>query len=150
MRRARLYLLFGGVGAACFVMFTVGFDVIARLTIAGEPVSKALSESLYYKGVQPVGTLMLLAPFVAMAGLSAEVAKTSNVAVASIFFAVLAGVLGWLYFWGYWDAQIAMGQRKWTAAALSVGLVPFFSIPLLIVAAIAAGLIAWRFRRRET
>ena len=120
------------------------------MAVSGESIRFAASDSAYYMAVQPIGTLMLLGPFVAMAGLSAEVAKTSGRVGAAVFFCVLAAVLGWMYFSGYWGAQIALGQKKWTAAALSVGLLPFMSVPVLLVAAIATGLIAWRFRRRET
>jgi hypothetical protein len=150
MPRRRLYLMFGGLSAVCFIVYTLGFEIAARMAVAGESLSLAVSGSGHYMAAQPIGTLMLLAPFVAMAVLSAEVARASNRASAAVFFSALAAALGWLYFSGHWDAQLALAQRKWTAAALSVGLLPFLSVPVLFIAAIAAGLIAWRFRRRET
>jgi hypothetical protein len=150
MRRGRLYSAFGASSLLCFVVFTLGFDVIARVAVAGQSLPVAAPESMHYMVAQPIGTLMLLAPFIAMAVLSAEVARSSNRVSASVFFCVWAAALGWLYFSGHWDAQIALGQHKWTAAALSVGLLPFMSVPVLLLAAIAAGVIAWKFRRRET
>lgn len=150
MRRARLHIGFSSAAFVCFLIATIGFDVAARMNVSGEPLQTALSESLYYKAVQPVGTLMLLAPFIAAGGLSAEVSKAASIVVGAVFFAALLAVLGWLYFDGYWGAQIAMEQQKWTAAALSVGRVPFLSIPVLLIAGMVLGVIEWRYRKRET
>ena len=55
--------------------------------------------------------------------------------------------LGALYLAGYWAAQQALLAQKWTAAALSVGLLPFKSILVLLLAAIAAGVLFWRAAR---
>lgn len=148
MRRARLHALFGMLGVVCFVVATAGFDVIARLGVAGEPLRTAVTRSLHHVFAQPVGTLMLFAPFIGAAALSAEVAKASNMAAGWIFFGLVAGVLGGLYFSGHWGAQVALGQRSWTAAALSVGMLPFRSIPVLLAAAVCAGLVAWRSPQR--
>jgi hypothetical protein len=149
MRRARLHALFALLGVVCFIVATTGFDVIARMGVAGEPLRTAVTQSLHYMFTQPIGTLMLLAPFIGATVLSAEVAKTSNMAIAWIFFGLVAGVLGSLYFFGHWGAQVALEQRQWTAAALSVGMLPFLSIPVLLVAAVGAGVIAWKFPHRE-
>lgn len=150
MPRARLHSLFCLVGVVCFIVATAGFDVLARMAVAREPLRTATAEAFGYMFTQPVGTLMLLAPFIGAAALSAEVARTSTMATAWVLFGLVTGVLGWLYFSGHWEAQVALQQRKWTAASLSVGMLPFLSIPVLLLAAIGAGVVAWRARHRES
>ena len=39
-----------------------------------------------------------------------------------------------MYYGGYADSQRFMHQRMWTAAALAVGLIPFKSAPIVLVA----------------
>jgi hypothetical protein len=45
----------------------------------------------------------------------------------------------YFYFRGHQDAQRALLEEHWTAAALSVGLLPFFiGIPVVLIVALAA------------
>ncbi len=124
-----------------FLVATNGFDVLARMSVGNEPFSKAASESLYFAAVQPIGTVLLLGPFVAVAWLSVYVEAKSNSVSAWLLFVASVGALGWLYFQGYQSAQHAMLQQKWTAAALSVGMLPFMSIPVLLAVVVIAGVL---------
>jgi hypothetical protein len=147
--RARLHLVFSAAGLAAFLVATVGFDFLARAVVSNESVGLAASNSVRWLA-EPLWTFLLLLPFLAAAILGAELSKAASARVGRAFFAVLLGVLGLLYFSGFWGAQTALVERKWTAATLSVGLTPFLSIPIIFVACIAAALIAWRHRKRET
>ena len=46
-------------------------------------------------------------------------------------------ILALMYYGGYADAQRFMHQRAWTAAALAVGLLPFKSMPVVVIALVA-------------
>lgn len=92
---------------------------------------------------------MLAAPFIGAGVLAAELTKAANLLKGVVCFFVVVTVLGWLYFYGYWSAQHALLERKWTAAALSVGMLPFMSIPVLLVAAIAVGILVWKHEHAE-
>ena len=149
MTRDRSWLTFAVLGILCFAISTLGFDVGARIAVARQAPFSAMSESLHYMTIEPLGTLMLLAPFVAIAGLSVWVARTSSGAIAAGFFCLFMVVIGWLYLVGHWESQEAMQRRHWTAAALSVGLLPFLSIPVVLVAAVAGGVITRMSRHRR-
>lgn len=131
----------------CFLVSTNGFDILARLLVAHESFGAAVSESVYYAIVQPIGTVMLAAPFLVAGLLSAAVARRADLVQARLFFVVVVALLGWIYFFGYWGAQQALLEKKWTAASLSIGLLPFISIPVILIAAIAVMVIAWRHNR---
>jgi hypothetical protein len=137
MLEQRTKLLFGGLSILCFLVTTTGFDIAARVFVASQSFRAAARESVYYATVQPFGTMLLAAPYLAVGILSTGVVKRTGLIKASLFFVVVVAVLGALYFFGYWGAQQALVKRAWTAAALSVGLLPFMSIPIIIIAVIA-------------
>jgi hypothetical protein len=150
MKVRRTPLTFWAVTGLSFLIATNGFDIAARAIVGHEPLASATGQSLYYAAIQPVGTLLLLAPFTAIGWLSIRVDRSINGVVAAAFFLGFIAVLGWLYFRGYWAAQHALLQERWTAAALSVGLLGFRSIPIVLGAALLAGILTWRWGRRET
>jgi len=66
--------------------------------------------------------------------LSRKVSRCGVGIFAILFWVMLTG----LYAEGYLSAQESLKAHAWTAAALSVGLMPFLSIPIMIVAAFVA------------
>jgi hypothetical protein len=142
--RFRIYL---PLAILAFVGATTGADIYARMSIAGEPFAAALQDHLHWTAVQFVGTAMLFAPFVAVALLCARVdRRTSGHAAATIFAAAMVALL-YFYFQGHEGAQQALLEKKWTAASLSIGLLPFFvGIPVVLATA-AAGAIAAKLGR---
>lgn len=131
-----------------FVAATLGSDLVARTSIAGETLGQAFSEHLYWAAVQAVGNILLLAPFVAVAFICGRTEKGARTRSSAVIFAVGMVSLFYFYFQGYQGAQRAMLDEYWTAAALSVGLLPFFiGVPVVLVA-LGAGLFATRFDRR--
>ena len=109
-----------------FLAATTGADLIARTSIAGEPLAAALREHLYYAGLQFVGTILLLAPFVAVAFVCSRAEKQARSRSVALIFAAAMFTLLYFYFQGHQGAQHALLEEKWTAAALSIGLLPFF------------------------
>lgn len=131
--RHRPYMLFLGLAVAMFVVAHVGFEVYARLLVGRNGLSEALHETLYYSAIQPIGSMMLLAPFLFLGWMAASLAKKKTMKVGMLLFAVGVTILTVMYFKGHIGAQQAMLAHKWTAAALSVGLLPFQSIPVLFI-----------------
>lgn len=131
--RASRYLAFFGVAVVVFVLVVEGFDILARVQIGGETFTKALSETIHYSLVQPVGTLFSFAPFAAIAWICGSLAKVSRVRATGLMAACLI-LFAFMYYGGHTDSQRFMHQRMWTAAALAVGLIPYKSIPIVLVA----------------
>jgi hypothetical protein len=131
--RDRPYPAFFGFAALLFLAATLGSDIVARTTVGGEDLGKAITEHAYYAVVQPIGTAMLLAPFLLLGWMSASLAKRKGFEEGLGVFLIGTLLLGFMYFSGYQDSQSYMEQRMWTAATLAVGLLPFKSVPPLLI-----------------
>ncbi len=131
-----------------FLAATIGADLVARTTIAGESLAFALRDHLHWAGVQFVMTILLLAPFVAIAFVCARVEKKARSRSAILIFALAMFTLLYFYFEGHQAAQQALEEGMLTAATLSVGLLPFFIGIPLVLAVIGAGALATKFDRR--
>lgn len=135
--KTKAYLL---IALVAFFAAVTGSDLFARITIAGDSFGYAVAEHL--RSLTIVGIVLLSVPFGGTAlvcGLANRRAKTRS--VASIF-CISMLVLRYFYFGGFQAAQHALLERRWTAAALSVGLLPFFiGIPMLALVAIAAAVV---------
>ena len=123
VRALKIYL---PLAVLFFLVATTGVDIFARIKIAGEPFAQALKESLYWSGVQFVMTIMLLVPFVLIALICAYGQKRAPGLRIAVIFAIAMVPLLYFYVDGHFAAQQAMKAEHWTAAALSVGLLPFF------------------------
>ena len=110
--------------ALCFVAGAVAFDFIFESGGGGI-----------------LGLLLLYAPFVVLALMAASLEQNCSRSWAVVFFAVFVCVLGGLDFLGFRDADLALAQRKWTAAALSLGFPVLARVPVLVVAGVVAFLI---------
>jgi hypothetical protein len=134
--RSRPYATFFALGIGAFAVADVGFEVFARVWIGRTSLGQAISETLYYLAIQPVGAAMLLAPFLLLAWMAASLARKRTFERGLLLFGISVVILAALYFAGHIGSEQAMQNRRWTAAALSVGLLPFKSIPLLVLALI--------------
>ncbi len=142
--QARAYLTSFSIAVVFFLIATLASDVIARTTIGSEGVGYAISQHAYHAATQPIGTGMLLAPFLLVAWMAASVARRKTMQLGLVFLCVTSSALAFMYFLAYQDSQHFMALRKWTAATLAIGLLAFKSIPVLIVA-----LVAFLILRRE-
>ena len=131
--RAKRYAAFSAAAIVAFVVIVEGLDVFARVRIGDQSLSEASSETLHYSLVEPVGTLFSFLPFAAIAWICASLARVSRSRAIGIMIACLA-LFALMYYGGYMDSQKYMLQRMWTAATLAVGLIPFKSIPIVLVA----------------
>jgi lipid-A-disaccharide synthase-like uncharacterized protein len=130
----RAYATCFAIAVVFFLVSTLVSDVIARTTIGSENFGYAISKHAYYASTQPIGTGMLLAPFLLVAWMASSVARRKTMRRGFIFLCVTCSVLTLMYFLAYQESQQYMTQRMWTAATLAVGLLAFKSVPVLIVA----------------
>lgn len=142
-----LYFLFS-FGA--FLLGTVGSDIFARTSIGGETLQHALSQHWHYAGLEPVGTLFLFAPFLGVGLVSAAVEEWSRTRSAIFIFALGTLPLLYFYFTAYQAAHHALLAEKWTAAALSVGLLPFIVGLPVMFGLVVLGVLAVGIHRRST
>jgi len=118
---------------------TIGSDIFARVSIGGQSVGSAGGEHLRYALSDWIGTLFLFAPFLAVGWTSAALRKRGQTRFAFVVLAV--GLLPLIYFYieGYRGAQQALADEQWTAAALSIGLLPFVvGIPVMLLVGFAS------------
>jgi hypothetical protein len=129
-----LFFLIAGIGL--YLIASVGFEILARVVVGGESLSYAISETIQSIATQPIANLMLLAPFIALAWLGGALARVSRYRAIMLF--ILGSlILSAVYYHGHMNAQTYTHEHKWTAASLSVGLIPLKSIPVLLVLLIA-------------
>jgi hypothetical protein len=138
--------LFGLLAVAAFSLAMVGGSVTASVAFGGASFGEALAGRLQTVGGDPLATLILFAPFAGLGLISAAVADKAGRGRGLALFGVFGLVLAALYFHGFAGAERAMLAHRWTAAALSVGFLPFVAVPLLLVALFAG---AWLTSRRN-
>lgn len=141
MHRLKLHMLLGVVGLTSFLLSTNGFEIYASVVLANTSPLSAMRDSIHYTMAQPIGTLLLAIPFFVISSLAAELAIGFSYKSAGLFLVVFLVFLYWLYFLGYWGAQYAMLNEQWTSSALSIGMLPFKSIPILFVAGLVVGIV---------
>ncbi len=142
----KAYLL---TAVAVFSAAVTGSDLIARMTIAGNTFGYAVSKHLHWASLTITGVIILFLPFLGIALICGAANKRAKTRSTTALFLVAMAALTYFYFGGFQASQQAMLDKRWTAAALSIGLLPFFvGLPLLSVVAIVAAVIA-RFDRRQ-
>jgi hypothetical protein len=143
----KAYLL---TAVAAFIAVVTGSDLIARMTIAGDTFGRAIGEHVHWASLTIVGVVFLFVPFGSAALICGAANKRAESRGAVTIFIIAMAALAYFYFNGFQASQQAMLDKRWTAAALSVGLLPFFiGLPLLSIVAIVASVIT-RVDRRQT
>jgi hypothetical protein len=141
----RLYLI---AAVVAFFIATTGSDVFARMMIGGQTLGGAFSEHFHWAGVQLIGTLMLFAPFGFLAVIGSWVEEKTTRWKGLAMFGVPTAYLVYTYFGGYQDSQLFLLEKKWTAATLSVGFLPFHAVPVIVFAWLV-GLVLTRLTRAD-
>ena len=150
MTKVRLQLTFYGLATVAFILSTTVADVVARVSVGGEPVGEALSESFGSAGIPVLGLVMIAVPFVALAWVGVHLALRNAFWWGLLLAFVGMSCLVLLYFQGFHYSQVAILQRKWTAAALSVGLIPFFyGVPITLLAIAIRFIVVPRLKPRR-
>ncbi len=129
-----------------FVAAHVGGGVYAGVRVGGETPQAALAD--YLSNVSLAGELYLFLPFLAMGTLCGWFATQARTRSVLSIFVVALLALGYLYFDGHRSAEMAMRDARWTAAALTIGFLPFMAVPVALAAAVL-GMLATRFDARE-
>ncbi|MCJ0763969.1 hypothetical protein [Variovorax terrae] len=145
MLRDRPYAVFFCLAVLFFLATTFGADVLARTSVGDDSLAQAMQAHARQAVAEPLGTAMLLLPFLLLGWMSASLARKKGVDRGLVVFLFGALLLGLAYFFAYHDAQIHLKQQMWTAAALSIGLLPYQCVPLL---AICLGFRWWVARRK--
>ena len=124
------------IAAALVLFFTIDLaaDVLARISIRGQSLELATREHLYYAGVQLPGTAFLSLPYVGLAFIGLPVLRRRGVVAGALFLLCGAALLAGVYGFGYQQSALSMLARHWTAAALTMGLMPILSVPVLLLA----------------
>ncbi len=147
--RGRLHRFYSPWALGAAALCIVSFNVLARIAIGGEAFGRALLDTIHTVMSQPVASAMLGLPFFAAAVLGVEVERLANRRTGStIFFACLAGIVA-IYLAGYWSAQQSLATKSWTAASLTIGLMPFKSLAVLVVGVLAGFYCQRYFKRRN-
>lgn len=122
-----------GAALVAYLIADYFFEIIARVVVGNDSLLHATTETAYYAAVQPVGTLMLLAPFAALGLVASSIANRKSNRAGIVVLSVGILVLGFMYLIGHIDSERFMAEKKWTAATLSVGLLPYKTIFVVFV-----------------
>lgn len=136
------------VAVVVFLAATMGAGVIASTSWAGEPLAFAVREYLNDAAGEFIGTMLLLAPFIGVAFVCSWAETQARSRTVFLIFSAAMLALFYFYFQGHEGAERALLQRKWTAAALSIGLLPFFIGVPVVFASWCAAALASKFDRR--
>jgi hypothetical protein len=133
------------VALVAFVVVVTGSDLVARMTVSHLPLGEAVREHLEWVSLTLFGLLFLLAPFVCVAVICGKTNRKARTRSVGTIFATSILALAYFYFGGFQAAEQSMVAERWTAAALSIGLLPFFIGLPLILLSLGAALAASRF-----
>jgi hypothetical protein len=125
-----LFLIFAIVG---YLICDLGFGVYAQVKVRHLSIYQSLHENLYYAAIQPLGTIMMAAPFLFLGWISASFAQRYKLSIAILLFFATFAVLVYMYFSGHMASEMCLLEKKWTASALSTGLLPFQSGSILLI-----------------
>ncbi|SRR6266511_672965 len=117
------------------LLITLGLEIWAEISLRGENLSYALSNSGSHFSV-PAIAVLTFAPFLVVAWICASLARVSWSRALGLFVACVA-IFAAMYYSAHVRSEAYMSQGAWTAASLAVGLVPLQSWPVLLVALLA-------------
>ncbi|MCA1594746.1 MAG: hypothetical protein LC754_19385 [Acidobacteria bacterium] len=145
MQIPKRYYSWGGLALLLGVAVILSSDTYARASVANETPGGAFSTSIHYLLVQPIGTIFLLLPYLVVGIVASFFAKVEhNLKSWCLFICGVAPLMA-LYFQGYMSAQQAILEKKWTAASLAVGFLPFVSVPAIGVGLVVGWAISTLF-----
>lgn len=121
-------------------------DVLARVAIRGQRPALAASEHLHYAVAQLAGSAFLSLPYVGLALIGLPLLRRRGALAGALFLLCGAALLGGVAEFGYRQSELAMLDRHWTSAALTMALIPVLSVPVLL----AAFVVRWLATRKWT
>ena len=129
----RPYTVFLGLAVPVYLLATLGSATYARIHIASVSFSKASAQVISYAVAQPISALVLLVPFLLISWMSASLVKRHGASRALLMFVCGSLLLVLCYADTYISSQQYLQHRAWTAAALSVGFLPFKTVPFVLL-----------------
>ncbi len=129
------YVFFLFASLLSFLLVTVGFEIWALTSMRGESLSYAFANSTDYTQFPSIAAFTY-APFFVVAWICASLGRVSLPRAIGLFVFCIV-IFAAMYYSAYMRSEAYMLQGKWTAASLAVGLVPFESWPVLLVALVA-------------
>jgi hypothetical protein len=144
--RILLYLI---LAVMAFFLATTGSDLFAQMTLDHKSLADALSEHFYWARVELVGTLMLFVPFVLLAAIASCVEKRRSRLAGSAIFGISVLFLIYCYFEGYQASKAAELAHHWTAAALSIGFLPFMALGVVLLTCVVGFLVVELKRKKD-
>lgn len=131
-----------------FLAATTGADLVTKTTIAGMLFDAALRDHFQWVGRHFVGSLYLLAPFIAVALICARVEKKVRSRSTIVIFALAMLTLLYFHFITYEWEQRALVEGTLIGASLAKGLLTVAIEVPVVLAVIVAGALATKFDRR--
>jgi hypothetical protein len=117
---ARLILWAGLIVAP---LSTIGSDALGAAIVGERPTFLDL----------PWWSAMLMLPAALVGVFCAEITRLKSTRYALVLFLISELLLGALYLRAYYGFHSAMRDKMWTASALVLGFLPFWSVPILFV-----------------
>jgi len=134
------------ISALAFLAATLVTDVVARMSFSTASLPHAIGDHFKYAGFSH--SIMMLIPFAAISLICARLEKFSKTRSSLAIFSISVAALVYFYASGFWSAQSALQQERWTASSLSVGILPFIGFGVAFVTICLAAL-ASQLDRRE-
>ena len=126
------YTVFLSLAFCAFIAAHYGFEILADICAGLPGIGESVYSLLPFSAAQVFFNLILLCPFMLHACLAASLGK-KNWGHAKLFFAAGCMILMGLFLMAHFDSANAMIQKRWTAAALSMGFLSLECLPVLIV-----------------
>jgi hypothetical protein len=147
--RGKLHRYYALPALLFLIVSIAGWAVLTRVVLAGEAPVRALLDTIHLAMSQPLASALLAMPFVAAELLAVEIERIANRRTAAVVFFTCLAAIAAVYLAGYWAAQQAALRKDWQAASMALGLMPFKSVPILLLAAGAGAWARTKFRRRN-
>lgn len=148
MSRRRLHLWLLPLSVAGFLVMTIGSDVFARIYVNGTSIETAFGLVASDPATNILGFALLMLPVIGAHFLSVEFARIVGIYWGYLLLTFVLVALALLYGFSYIESLQAMRSEKWTAASLSLGLLPVKGALILIVPAAVMLVVQKRARKR--
>lgn len=146
--RHRPYVVFSALSVCVFGVAYYGFQIMFQVAAGGEWLTEKLYAILPFSPWQFILDCLMLSQYMLHGCMAASLTKKSQRA-GTMYFIAGCILLAGLSLLAQLDSAEALAQGKWTAAALATGLLPFISLPVLMVLVIIRLVLGWHRPPRQ-
>ena len=148
-RTIKAFAAYGLLSILAFVIAHLGGDAWAQHRVLGTTWRDSVAEAM--KNVaHPGTTLFMFTPFLGLAIWSGLFHGAERMRSGAAVFALGAAVLCYFYFDAHYWAEVSAQQKRWTAAALGIGALPFFVGIPVVLASLGLHALAIHFDGRQS